>query len=272
MTESYDNIPGGFFWHEILVDGKPTGIEVAVYGPESDMAAMAEEHFRKRICFIPHDLTEAERFDAVRRAENARIAELISEIRGKDGSQIVINGRQVLKKDIPFIAAESPAIINSVARFLASKKADTDDKQLEKAVKQYFFLNQQYSKKETSPKSKTGEKKSRTVLKKNIDEREKFIKIFSREEFDKLCAEDPKWAKYRDEPFPPGTSWLFGHFLEMWYSCRSDFNGNKIFTPRTILDYCECFGVELTIFERRKIMSMKHWAVSVIQELNKQSD
>ena len=121
-----------------------------------------------------------------------------------------------------------------------------------------------------NPKTKKQEKKRYTIT--NLEKRDKFIKSFGDKEFRKICLQDDSYAKLQDIPFPPGWTWLFNHFYSMWRHCECDFNGNRIFTPKVITDYCECFKVKLTVREKREVMMMHEWASMAIAELEKNND
>lgn len=58
----------------------------------------------------------------------------------------------------------------------------------------------------------------------------------------------------------------------MWKCCEIDMMGNRIFTPRHIMDYCECFGIPLTYRERQLILKLKEWANEAIAELKAEKE
>lgn len=101
----------------------------------------------------------------------------------------------------------------------------------------------------------------------NADKREDFVKKFGEKKFLELCKDDERLAELQPIPFPEGFTWLSNHFFKIWRHCEIDINGNRIFTPRQIIDYCECFGVKMTYPERKMILKMKEWAVEAIAEL-----
>ena len=78
--------------------------------------------------------------------------------------------------------------------------------------------------------------------------------------------------KLRDIEFPKGTSWLFNHFYAIWKHCEVDLSGNRILTPRTIMDYCECFGVNMTFRERQLMLKMHEWATESIAQVRENKD
>lgn len=115
----------------------------------------------------------------------------------------------------------------------------------------------------------TKKKEDKTEWKTNIDKREDFIKKFGIKKFNEICKADPKWAELQDIPMPEGFQWLWYHFLQIWRHCESDLSGNKIFTPRQITDYCECFCVDMTVRERRQIMAFEEWAQVTVSKMLK---
>ena len=48
-----------------------------------------------------------------------------------------------------------------------------------------------------------------------------------------------------------------------------DMMGNVVINPRTLMDYLECFKVNMTVYEKHMIFRMKSWALSAISELEK---
>jgi hypothetical protein len=110
------------------------------------------------------------------------------------------------------------------------------------------------------------------VWKTKLDERNDFIKKFGESEFNKICQTDEKFAKLKDLDFPKGCSWLFNHFYSIWKDCECDINGNKIFTPKQIMDYCLCFGIQMTFRERQEIMMIKEWAFEGISKVKAETD
>lgn len=115
--------------------------------------------------------------------------------------------------------------------------------------------------------SKTGKKETKKKYTSNYEKRTDFIKKMGEEAFEKVSSVDSKWKKLRDIPVPDGFMWIWGVFLQMWRMCERDFNGNIIFTPRTILDYEQCFGVNFTILDRQLLIKMKEWANEIVFEL-----
>ncbi|MBO7715784.1 MAG: hypothetical protein J6S85_19635 [Methanobrevibacter sp.] len=99
------------------------------------------------------------------------------------------------------------------------------------------------------------------------DERDSFIKKFGQQEFEEVCKIDENMSRLQDKPIPACFRWLFEHFLTIFYSCEIDINGNRIFRPVDIKDYCETFGIEMSYKERHLLLEMKSWAGETIVEL-----
>jgi hypothetical protein len=116
---------------------------------------------------------------------------------------------------------------------------------------------------DTKAKKKVTKKKFTS----NYEKRTDFIKKMGEEAFEKVSSVDKKWKKLRDIPIPDGYAWIWNVFLQIWMMCERDFNGNIIFTPRTILDYEQCFGVNLSILDRHLLVKMKDWASEIVYEL-----
>lgn len=87
------------------------------------------------------------------------------------------------------------------------------------------------------------------------------------EEFDRLCAMDESKAKLKDIPIPKQYSWIWRHFLSIWYQCEHDMMGNIIFTYRTVNDYVECMKVPLTVLDKKYLFKMKEWAIESVSEV-----
>ena len=94
----------------------------------------------------------------------------------------------------------------------------------------------------------------------NRDKREDFIKAHGEDDFERISKLDPKWKQLENLTLPIKFSWIWSQFIQIWGTCEHDFNGNVIFTPRAVLDYCECFKVSMTVYERRLLFRMKSWA------------
>lgn len=78
---------------------------------------------------------------------------------------------------------------------------------------------------------------------------------------------DKKYEKLQDIPIPSQYRWIWKHFLNIWYECEHDFNGNIIFNYRTINDYVECMQVPLNVLDKKLLLKMKHWANEVVYDL-----
>ncbi|MCQ2086563.1 MAG: hypothetical protein MJZ37_00605 [Bacilli bacterium] len=118
----------------------------------------------------------------------------------------------------------------------------------------------------------TKKREEKTEWTSNAEKRQEFIDKFGEKKFDELAKEDPKFAELQPLPFPEGFTWLFNHFYKIWRHCETDINGNRIFTPRQIIDYCQCFGVTMNFRERAMVLKMKEWAVEAIVELKKEKE
>lgn len=106
----------------------------------------------------------------------------------------------------------------------------------------------------------------------NAERMSDFIKKFGESKFNEISKVDEKFAELHYLDFPIGSDWIVNHFFQIWKHCEYDINGNKIFTPKQILDYCECFGVYMTYREKQLIMKMKEWAIEAIAELKKEKE
>ena len=119
------------------------------------------------------------------------------------------------------------------------------------------------------PVIKKGKKDTKSTYVRNIDKRVDFVKKFGQEKFNEICKEDKNWAELQDIPVPEIFKWLFSQFLSIRQNCEYDFNGNIIFTPRVILDYSECLGIEFTYRERQTLLAMNLWAEETVRETRK---
>lgn len=138
-------------------------------------------------------------------------------------------------------------------------------------MQRYFFLRTRYEKKRPVV-DKKGVKKEKSVYTCKLDKREDFIKKFGQAEFDRICLTDKHWEELKDIPIPKGFNWLFGQFIAIRNYCVYDFNGNIIFTPRQILDYSECLGIEFTFRERQTLLAMNSWAEEIVSKIRKESE
>ena len=115
---------------------------------------------------------------------------------------------------------------------------------------------------------KKGKESTETEYVRNADKKKDFISKFGKEKFEQVALKDPEvWGKLKEPPFPKEYSWIWFQFLDIWRTCGRDFAGNVILTPRQLMDYCECFKVTLTVFERHLIFRMKTWAEETIYSL-----
>lgn len=101
--------------------------------------------------------------------------------------------------------------------------------------------------------------------KRHIEEREQIIKEGGIEKLQKLQKLDPKrYGKLDYLELPKCYKWIWEQFYAMWSYAERDMGGNAVITPRTILDYEECFAVNFTVDERRLILRMKNYVAAAI--------
>lgn len=115
-----------------------------------------------------------------------------------------------------------------------------------------------------------GKAKTKTEYVRKRDKREKFIEQFGMEKFDSISKIDKSWSQLLDMDVPKRFAWIWAQFLRLWGTCEHDFGGNTVMTPRSILDYCECFKVSLSVYERQLCFRMRMWAQEEINKLNKE--
>lgn len=264
----------GAVWFEPTVNGVGIGIEFFIHGPNSNKAIIAEEYYKKMKDLADRIKDKNQKSEFLHKIEADKYFNCISDIRGKDGKDILMQGKKVALEDVKEILYKSPAILSAIDIYFRTynKTFVIDEQQLELAVRNYFYLNQQYAVKKTETNPKTKKTETKTVYTRNIDKREDFIKKFKQSAFEDICKTDIKWAKLKTIPIPSGCEWIFSHFLEIWYLCDVDFGGNKIFRPKDIIEYCECFGITMSYYERRLLLKMKSWAMSEIFKLNTDED
>jgi len=127
-------------------------------------------------------------------------------------------------------------------------------------------MNTPYSVKKTVMKK--GKQETETEWVRNADKKKDFIEKFGEEKFKSVALKDPKkWGKFVTPELPKRFEWIWLTFLDIWRTCSRDFNGNVVLTPRTILDYAECFSLTLTVFEKHLIFRIKSWAEDTIYSL-----
>lgn len=127
-------------------------------------------------------------------------------------------------------------------------------------------MNTPYSVKKTVMKK--GKQETETEWVRNADKKKDFIEKFGEEKFKSVALKDPeKWGKFVTPELPKRFEWIWLTFLDIWRTCSRDFNGNIVLTPRTILDYAECFNLTLTVFEKHLIFRIKSWAEDTIYSL-----
>lgn len=264
----------GGVWFEPDVNGKKIGVEFFIHGPNSDKAMVSNDYYQKMRDLATRIKDDNEREHFLQLALADRYASCISDMRSTNGSEIKLNNKPATIKDVKEILYKAPQILNSIDLYYRTytKSFVVEEEELEKAVRNYFYLNQQYAEKTTTINTKTKQKETKTKYVRNIDRREDFIRKFKQKAFDKICEEDESWAKLKTIPIPNGYIWLFNHFLEIWYMCDVDFGGNRIFQTKDILNYCKCFGVNISYYERYLLVKMKGWAMSEISQLDKKSN
>lgn len=131
-------------------------------------------------------------------------------------------------------------------------------------------MNTGYIEKTQTLKNGKAEKKNKIVRKR--DKRDDFIKKFGEKEFDKIAQADEQWNELKDLPFPKGTVWLFNHFYNIWVHCEVNFNGDYLYTPKTILEYETFTGVSFSLKERSLLLKMGDWARSSINKVKTEDD
>ena len=119
---------------------------------------------------------------------------------------------------------------------------------------------------------KKGKEVSETEYVRNADKKKKFMESFhlkTEDDFIRKVSMDKNWKKFIAPEFPKRYSWLWFTFLDLWRTCGHDFNGNVILTPGTLMDYCRCFLVNLSVYEKHLVFRMKGWAEDEIYSLKK---
>lgn len=132
-------------------------------------------------------------------------------------------------------------------------------------MQRYFYLISYFP--ITKKVLKEGTPKTHTEYKCHLDERNDFIKKFGEEAFNEACKNDERMAKLNFLPIPKPYNWLFSHFTRIYKYASSDAFGNKRLLPIDIINYCNCFNVDLTIGEKKLIFLMNDWATETVSEL-----
>lgn len=104
-------------WYEPTVKGQKVGFELRIYGPNSKAVSIADEKFQKErdeANAIEDNSEKAKKMDEILAR---RFASYISDIRGKDGLKLEMNGKEVTKDDIFTIIYNSPVIALDISRF-----------------------------------------------------------------------------------------------------------------------------------------------------------
>lgn len=118
---------------------------------------------------------------------------------------------------------------------------------------------------------KKGKKTEKTEWVRNSDKKKDFIEKFGEKRFKDVSRTDERLAKLVSPPLPPRFQWIWLHFLDIWRTCSHDFNGNVIFTPRTLIDYCECFRVFFSVQEKHLLFRIKVWAEDEMYQLKEKN-
>lgn len=117
---------------------------------------------------------------------------------------------------------------------------------------------------------KNGKENTETEYERHSDKKKKFMdshKITTEAEFAEKVRGFGNWEDFIVPPFPKRFQWIWLTFLDIWRTCEHDFNGNIVLTPRVLLDYCECFMVSLSVYEKHMIFRIKSWAEDEIYAL-----
>lgn len=103
--------------------------------------------------------------------------------------------------------------------------------------------------------------------------REEFIKRFGEERFNKISETDSYYKKFKNPVIPKGCSWIFKHFLYIYFNAEHNgLTGTAIFTFRTLNEYEACMKVPLTIAEKKLLIKMNMWANEQIAEFDAQDN
>lgn len=58
----------------------------------------------------------------------------------------------------------------------------------------------------------------------------------------------------------------------IWNQCEYDFNGNPIFSYRTVNEYVECMKVPLSVLDKKMLFTIKNWALETYYEVKNTED
>lgn len=131
---------------------------------------------------------------------------------------------------------------------------------MEKAVRQFFFLNY--------PTSRKTDEKGKTIQRSNLDDRNELIKGIGEEEF----YRNANYKQFWDYPCPFCFLFIFKVFLELYNGCTvvGGFSAFKHITWQDIESYCKIRKLELTQLEIDYLLKIKGWASDEIYNLEKE--
>lgn len=133
-------------------------------------------------------------------------------------------------------------------------------------------MNTRYSVKKKVKKA--GKEITETEWRCNSDKKREYMTTYHLKT-DKEFADKVKgyenWSKFISPPLPSRFQWIWLHFLDIWRTCSRDFNGNVIMTPRTLIDYCECFKVFFTVQEKHLLFRIKNWAEDAMYQVREKN-
>lgn len=87
-----------------------------------------------------------------------------------------------------------------------------------------------------------------------------------------MTQTDERYKKLENIPLPDGYSWLWSVFLDIWRNCERDMAGNVVLTTRSLIDYENCFEVDLGIYNKRLLIKMKNWAQEAIYKVESEEE
>ena len=84
-------------WHEAMVDDKSSGLEFLLVGIHSEYVAARLEEIDKQSDEVrSSDLTDEEKIEKLEELDADRVAVLTKNIRAKDGSELMIDGKPII--------------------------------------------------------------------------------------------------------------------------------------------------------------------------------
>lgn len=111
-------------WYEPVINGKGIGIEFKILGNSCDAAIRASEEYEKAIAASEKESDIVKRARLNSEAMAKRIEVMVTDIRGKDGKEILIKGQPLTytKENVMMILNESKAIKSEILNaFTASE-------------------------------------------------------------------------------------------------------------------------------------------------------